>query len=62
MKYRQLKQNLRRKGCYRLREGGNHEIWVNPKTGSQAPVSKHDSQEVPTGTLKSILRQLFESC
>ncbi len=61
MRYKQLKRDLRRKGCHKLREGGGHEIWVNPATGGQSPVSRHDSQEVLTGTLKNINRLLFGS-
>lgn len=56
MRYSELKHRLRKKGCYKAREGANHEIWYSPKTGKYFPVGRHDKQEVPSGTLKSILR------
>lgn len=34
-------------------------MWTNPKTGAVATIPRHDSQEVRTGTLKSILAALL---
>jgi len=33
-----------------------HPLWINPKTGVRFPMSHHHSQEVATGTLRSIKR------
>ena len=32
---------LRREGCALLRSGGNHDIYVNRKTGKKQPVPRH---------------------
>lgn len=54
MTYGELKRQLRKMGCFVLREGGNHEIWYSPTTGKQFPVGRHIKEEVPCGTLNSI--------
>ncbi|MBQ7737296.1 MAG: type II toxin-antitoxin system HicA family toxin [Oscillospiraceae bacterium] len=54
MKYSELKKLLRKAGCHLEHEGANHEIWISKKTGQMFPVSRHNTQEVPSGTLKSI--------
>lgn len=54
MKYSELEKLLRKAGCYILKEGANHTIWFSPITGKQFPVGRHKSQDVKTGTLKSI--------
>ena len=53
--YGELKKMLKKGGCYFDHNGKRHEIWINPKTGVQFPVGRYNSQEVKTGTLKSIL-------
>lgn len=50
----ELKRKLKKIGCYKHREGKRHEMWYSPITGKQFPVSRHDSQEVAAGTLRSI--------
>lgn len=52
---------LKKKGCKLLRHGSRHDLWINPANGKSTTVPRHDAQEVNTGTLKSILKQLFES-
>ena len=59
MKTNELKRLLRRGGCYRLRKGAEHDIWINPKTGRKAAVPRHEAREVRTGTLKNILDTLL---
>lgn len=54
MKYSELEKEIKQIGCYILKEGANHTIWFSPVTGKKFPVSRHKTQEVPTGTLKSI--------
>lgn len=54
MKFTELTKLLTKAGCYVVREGANHTIWYSPKTGKQFPVGRHQSEEVPAGTLKSI--------
>jgi hypothetical protein len=47
---------LRKQGCSKLRQGGDHEIWHNPANGKRAPVSRH--KELPTTTALGICDQL----
>ncbi len=56
MRYAELKRQMRGIKCRVVREGANHELWYSPVTGKTFPVSRHDGQEVPAGTLKSIQR------
>ena len=57
MKYSELKKILKQNGCYKVDEGANHEIWFSPITSQPFPVGRHNSQDVPTGTYKAILKQ-----
>ncbi len=43
--------------CYLLREGCNHEIWINPDTGEEFQIPRHYSKELKTGTANSILKK-----
>lgn len=54
MTYGELKRQLKKSGCWLLREGGNHEIWFSPITNKQFPVGRHNTEEIPRGTLLSI--------
>ena len=58
MKVSELIKELKAAGCYVVRQGGNHEIWYSPITGMKSPVSRHTSQELPSGTEKSIRKIL----
>lgn len=54
MRVSEMKRKLRKAGCYKIREGRSHEIWYSPTTGEEFPVSRHDGEELPTGTAGSI--------
>lgn len=54
MRYSEIYKELKEHKCHVLREGANHSIWFSPITGQTFPVSRHKTEEVPTGTLKSI--------
>lgn len=56
MKYSELEKLLKRNKCKLFRNGTNHDIWVNTKTKKQFTVPRHHTQEVPQGTLNSILK------
>jgi len=56
VKYSELERELVKAGCLVTREGANHSLWYSEKTGKTFPVSRHKTQEVPIGTLKSIKR------
>lgn len=56
MKTSELKRILKKGGCYKIREGANHEVWYSPKTGKQFTVDRHGSKEIATGTANRILK------
>ena len=56
MKYAELHKKLKEAGCYIIRQGGNHPIWYSPLTEKEFATSRHESQEVKTGTLNNILK------
>ncbi len=56
MKYSELEKILKKAQCYVSKEGANHTLWYSPITGQTFPVSRHKTEEVPIGTLKSIKR------
>jgi predicted RNA binding protein YcfA (HicA-like mRNA interferase family) len=39
-----------------VRQGGNHTLWQNPRSGKVAPVPRR--REVKEGTVRAICRQL----
>ena len=51
----ELKRILKAHGCKILREGSNHEVWVAP-SGVKFTVPRHGQKEIPTGTVKGILK------
>ena len=54
MKVSELVRVLTKVGCFIHRHGANHDIWYSPITKQTFPVSRHGSQELRDGTLKSI--------
>ena len=56
MKFSELYKKLERAG-WQIERTKKHHIYIHPeKEGIKIPVGKHSSHEVPTGTLKSILK------
>jgi len=56
MKLIDFEKHLKRNGCTKLREGGNHTIWINPKNNKQSSVPRH--KEVSNILCKLICKQL----
>ncbi|MBR1853418.1 MAG: type II toxin-antitoxin system HicA family toxin [Lachnospiraceae bacterium] len=56
MKGSEIVKKIKKVGCYKIREGANHEIWYSPVTGRTFTVPRHYSHEVKTGTANSILQ------
>jgi predicted RNA binding protein YcfA (HicA-like mRNA interferase family) len=56
VKKRDLERHLRQHGCHLHRNTGKHEVWLNPAAETEAAVPRH--RELPTGTVRSICRQL----
>lgn len=58
MKTSELVRYIKKHGCKLERQGSNHELWINPKTGQRTQVPRHSSHEIPTGTVNNILKAL----
>jgi len=58
MKYSELKRWLKKQGCTKQREGGNHEIWINLSNGQTTAIGRHAKEEVKPGTLNTIKKDL----
>ncbi|MDE0178738.1 MAG: type II toxin-antitoxin system HicA family toxin [Gammaproteobacteria bacterium] len=56
MKKRVLVGNLKRNGCYLLRQGRRHEWWQNRTTGNRSAVPRHS--EIPNILVNKICRDL----
>ena len=56
MKKNELLRHLRRFGCFLKREGKEHELWCNPRTGHIEAVPRH--QEIPNNLARKICREL----
>jgi len=56
MTYGELKRKVKKNNCKFDHEGASHEMWKNLTTGKLFPIGRHDTQEVPKGTLNSILK------
>jgi mRNA interferase HicA len=56
MKYKELARYLNGKNCYFLKEGGEHEIWINHGSGLKSSVPRH--KEIKRGTIRGICRDL----
>lgn len=54
MKGSELAKMMKKIGCYKIREGGNHEIWYSPVTHQEFPFPRHYGQELGTGIEKKI--------
>ncbi len=57
MKTSEFKKMLKTAGCYFVSHGGRHDKWFSPITGNKFMVPRHDSQEIPNGTLREIKKQ-----
>ncbi|MBR5042789.1 MAG: type II toxin-antitoxin system HicA family toxin [Bacteroidales bacterium] len=57
MTVNELKRLLRNYGCYELSHGKEHDVWFSPVNEARIRIPRHQSVEVPRGTLFSILKQ-----
>ena len=58
MKYSELEKLIKeRTNCKFLRNGSSHPIWKNPDTGELFEMCYHRSEEVKSGTLRSIIKK-----
>jgi len=56
MKYSELKDLLRKNGCYKQSEGAKHENWFSPITNKIFQVGRHNTEDVKKGILSRILK------
>ncbi|MFW5760506.1 MAG: type II toxin-antitoxin system HicA family toxin [Cyclobacteriaceae bacterium] len=56
MKRQALIKHLKKCGCYLLREGKKHSIFINPENGKEAPIPRHT--EVKNLLAKAICKEL----
>jgi predicted RNA binding protein YcfA (HicA-like mRNA interferase family) len=56
VKRRALERLLREAGAIVKREGGEHTIWMNPKTGQKSSVPRH--AEIKKHTARAICKDL----
>ena len=57
MKTSELIKILKAAGCYLVRHGHNHDMWFSPVTRKKFTVARHPGQDVPIGTVESILKE-----
>lgn len=58
MKVGELQRLLRKQGCKFVRHGSRHDTWINLANGLEAQIPRHQSDEIPKGTLDRILKDL----
>lgn len=56
MKRGELIRQLEKAGCFLLRHGSRHDIYVNPATGQRQPVPRHS--EIDDGLARHIRKYL----
>jgi len=58
MKVSELIRLAVKNGCCIKRNGAEHDIWINPKTGGITRIPRHPSKELATGTANRIMKDL----
>jgi predicted RNA binding protein YcfA (HicA-like mRNA interferase family) len=56
MKRKEFIQYLEKRGCYLLRHGSNHDIYLNPLNNKKQPVPRHS--EIDDDLVKHIRKYL----
>jgi hypothetical protein len=56
MKRSELLQKLKRQGAVLVRHGAKHDVYIQPGTGKESAVPRHD--EINEYTAKAILKKL----
>lgn len=58
MKYSELHRKLKKAGCYPTGKSmAKHPQWYSPITERTFYTSHHEKEEIPSGTLKKIIRE-----
>jgi mRNA interferase HicA len=56
MKRKEFIRKLEQQGCFLLRHGSNHDIYINPKNKNKQPVPRHT--EIDDRLAKHIIKYL----
>lgn len=56
MTWAELARMLKKKNCKFNQHLTNHDEWINQNTGKKFKMGRHAKEEVPSGTLHSILK------
>lgn len=56
MKYKEVREILRKRGWRRIRQSGSHETWLGPDGSATVTIAGKDSDTMQAGTLASIRR------
>jgi predicted RNA binding protein YcfA (HicA-like mRNA interferase family) len=51
-------RHLQKQGIRLKEHGARHDVYRNPKTGAEAQIPRHSSQEIKTGVKERILKDL----
>ncbi|MDR1553323.1 MAG: type II toxin-antitoxin system HicA family toxin [Prevotellaceae bacterium] len=54
MKTNEAIKKLRKKGCYFLEHGKEHDCWFSPITNKRFRIPRHGTQELASGTKKAL--------
>jgi predicted RNA binding protein YcfA (HicA-like mRNA interferase family) len=57
MKYREFTRLLREDGWRLHKQEGSHQQWEHPTKVGKVTVAGHPNDDIPTGTLKAMLKQ-----
>ncbi|MCR5014363.1 MAG: type II toxin-antitoxin system HicA family toxin [Bacteroidales bacterium] len=57
MKTNELERKLIEAGCWFVKHGKRHDHWFSPITSRRFIIGRHESKEIPKGTLKAISEQ-----
>ena len=57
MKYSEFIKKLKDAGCQLVSSGAEHDRWYSPITDSFFYVPRHQSKEIPTGTLHRLKKE-----
>ena len=58
MKASELTRLAKKHGCHIKRHGSEHDIWINPKTGGETQIPRHQSKDVRARTANRIMKDL----
>lgn len=57
MKVSEMVKLIKEIGCYKIKEGTNHERWFSPITGEEFSIPRHYAKELKNKTEHSIRKQ-----